>query len=506
MDGPSSPAGTALPGVMGRYVPIARIGSGGMAEIYLAVARGPAGWTKLVVLKRARSAEDPSQVQMFLDEARLAARLAHPNLAHTYEVSEVADKHFIAMEYLEGQPLQALTTRVPEGLPDDVAAYVISQTLRGLHHAHELVDFDGLPMGVVHRDVSPQNIHLSYSGEVKLLDFGIAKTRLNSARTETGMLKGKVRYMAPEQFGDRDVDRRADVYACGVVLWEMLARRPLHTGELGQLMHRIVNDDAPRLSSVREDVPAELDAVVARALSREREERYTTALAMCDALEVFLRTRGYTAPDRRLASLMGSTFASSREEIRRKIREFVEKAPDPDAPAPPSAVPAPGELPLLGLGEAQGSTTNAGRVSRSVGAGVTASVAASPGVDPGTRTRPWTPWVAVASAVVVVAMVSRATLRSAPPAVVASPPAAAADAAVGGMSTGPAAIPPPPAPVPVASAASAASAAPASAAAPSPGPASPAASVVRRRGPPKGPSAPAPRRVKIRVLDDSDSP
>src|ERR1700722_2161460 len=212
------------------------------------------GWSKPAVVKRLKSPGDDAHVRMFLDEARLAARLHHPNIVHTYEVGET-DGYFIAMEYLEGQSLQALLTRLAareEGLSEPLVAYIAAQVLKGLHHAHDLCDFDGAPVGVVHRDVSPQNLYLTYGGEVKVLDFGIAKATMNSTHTETGVLKGKVRYMAPEQLGSRGVDRRADVFAFGVVLWELLARRALFQGDAAQVMARLANED---VSSVREVRP-----------------------------------------------------------------------------------------------------------------------------------------------------------------------------------------------------------------------------------------------------------
>ncbi len=334
---------------MGRYVPLARIGTGGMAEVYLAVTRGPAGFSKLSVLKRVKNTEDPVIVQMFLDEARLAARLNHPNIVHTYEVGEVSERYFIAMEYLEGQSLHAVLARSPD-LSDTVVAYTMAQALRGLHHAHELLDFDGKHMGVVHRDVSPHNIHVTYGGEVKLLDFGIAKTTLNSTHTETGILKGKIRYMAPEQFGEPDVDRRADLFACGVVLWEMLTRRQLFQGDFSRVMNRIVNEDAPLARSIRPEIAPELEAIAKKALLRDRDARYATAEAMRLDLEHFLRDRagGEGSYDQEVASMMGASFAADRDEVRAKIKAYLDNLPVSDGPAP-VATPSGAELPVLGL-------------------------------------------------------------------------------------------------------------------------------------------------------------
>jgi serine/threonine protein kinase len=316
----------ALPPALGKYVPLARLGGGGMAEVFLAVARGPMGFNKLAVVKRLRNPDDDSHAEMFLDEARLAARLNHPNIVHTYDVGLADGKYFLAMEYLEGQSLQALQTRLDaksEGLSEPLIAFVAAQALRGMHHAHELCDFDGTPIGIVHRDVSPQNLYLTYGGEVKLLDFGIAKARMNATQTETGILKGKVRYMAPEQIADRTVDRRADLFAFGIVLWELLVRRPLFQGDAATVMSRIVNEDVVSPRTMRPQVSPELDAIAMRALRRDPSERFATADEMRAALESFLRRCDEVGVDRQLARVMNEAFAETRDEARERVREFL---------------------------------------------------------------------------------------------------------------------------------------------------------------------------------------
>ena len=220
---------------------------------------------------------------MFLDEARLSARLSHPNIVQTHEVGDSQGRFFMAMEYLEGQSLQALlawlggrgsrATAAPlEALSETMAAFIAAQVARGLHYAHELTDYDGTALGVVHRDVSPHNIFLTYRGEVKLIDFGIAKaSAVNVTHTETGVLKGKIRYMAPEQVTERDVDRRVDVFALGIVLWEMLARRRLFEGDSISVLNKIGRDDAPSIRAFRPNIHSELDGIVAKALKRAPE-------------------------------------------------------------------------------------------------------------------------------------------------------------------------------------------------------------------------------------------
>jgi serine/threonine protein kinase len=341
---------------MGIYVPFACLGSGGMADVFLSVARGTAGFNRLAVVKRLRNPEDDAKVEMFLDEARLAARLTHPNIVHTYEVGTANGKYFIAMEYLEGQALHALASRLhsrSEGLTEPLLAYVVSQGLKGLHSAHELRDFDGTLIGVVHRDISPHNLYLTYGGEVKLLDFGIAKAKMNSSHTETGVLKGKIRYMAPELIAGEDVDRRADIYAFGVLLWELLARRALYQGDAAAIMVRIVSEDVAPASSVRPEVSPALEAIALRALSRNPADRYATADEMRMALEEFLRDHKNARFDEELGRVVAAEFAATRDDVRQRIKTFLDKMQKAGELGSSPGTPR-GDLPLL---EASGTSS-----------------------------------------------------------------------------------------------------------------------------------------------------
>jgi serine/threonine-protein kinase len=339
---------------MGKYTPLARLGNGGMADVFLAVARGPMGFNKLTVVKRLRNSEENTHIQMFLDEARLAARLNHPNIVHTYEVGEVGGKFFLAMEYLEGQSLHQVLARLSDrgqGLSEPIVAIIASAALKALHHAHELCDFDGSPIGVVHRDVSPHNLFLTYGGEIKLLDFGIAKAAINSTHTEAGVLKGKLRYMAPEQVAGKPIDRRLDLFALGVVLWEMLARRPLFRGDAITILTRIASDTCPSVRSVRPKVPAELDAIVLRALRHEPSDRYPTADAMRADVEQFLRGYDVAALEKELTHTINDLFAETRDGVRARIKSFLANMNDlDDTPSVPGLTHASDLPPLLGDG------------------------------------------------------------------------------------------------------------------------------------------------------------
>jgi serine/threonine-protein kinase len=307
-----------------------------MASVYLAMASGPAGFHKLVVIKliTAELAEDPDFVTMFLDEARLAARLNHPNVVQTNEVGHEGNRYFIAMEYLEGQTLQRVLYRLGRGPTSELstAAHlrIICDALAGLHHAHELCDFDGTPLGVVHRDVSPHNLFVTYAGQVKVVDFGIAKALNSSHETRAGMLKGKIGYMAPEHArGDR-VDRRADIYAVGVMLWELAAGQRLFKGQPEvQIIQRLIANDIPCPSQVDPNVDLELESIVLRAMSYRPEDRYPTAAALAEALEEYLRARGSTATTRDVGQLIAERFADDRTKIKTLIEQQIDAVEQP---------------------------------------------------------------------------------------------------------------------------------------------------------------------------------
>jgi serine/threonine-protein kinase len=275
---------------LGKYRMVARLGIGGMAEVYLAVARGAMNVNRLVVIKRLRDehAGDDASREMFLNEARLAARLNHANVIQTFEAGSENGIYFLAMEYVDGQPFSRILSRLKKDdrlIDPSLAARLCADALSGLHYAHELADFDGTPLEIVHRDVSPQNLMLTYDGVVKLVDFGIAKAA-GSSQTAHGVFKGKVAYMAPEQVVGDKIDRRADLFAAGVVLWEALTGKPLIADETpAKTLYNLLNKPLPRVSEFRPDIPSALDDVVAKALERDVDKRFPTAKAMREALE-----------------------------------------------------------------------------------------------------------------------------------------------------------------------------------------------------------------------------
>ena len=305
--------------VLGRYRLFAKLGSGGQADVFLAVARGTLGVDKLVVIKRARSEE----LGAFLDEARLALRLNHPNLVHTYEVGQEDGVHFISMEHVEGLSLKELLRRpAARDFAPAVWLRVIADALSGLAHAHGLRDYDGKPLGIVHRDISPHNLVVSFDGVTKLLDFGIASA---AGAATSGGVTGKVAYMAPEQALGR-ADRRSDVFAMGVVLWEALCGRRMYDGVPSEgydaeILRRLAVDPVPSLASVLPDVDPELDALVARALDKDPAARFQTANEMRQAIERYLRKAGHVVRELEVGEAMVAAFATDRDEVRAQIRE-----------------------------------------------------------------------------------------------------------------------------------------------------------------------------------------
>lgn len=314
---------------IGKYRVIAELGHGGMARVLLTVASGPAGFEKLLVVKRLREefSADEEFLAMFLDEARIAARLNHPNVVHTYEVGAEGPVHYIAMDYLEGQPLSGILRKLGRsGLPLELHVRVLADMLAGLDYAHNLTDFDGTPLHVVHRDVSPQNVFVTYDGQVKLVDFGIAKAAVLSRRTKTGVFKGKTAYIAPEQARAEQVDARADVFAAGVMLFEAIAGRPFAQGdsELALLAMRMQGLE-PRIHEAVPDAPEELAEICDRAMAHDREGRFADAAEMREALEGWLEQRLGRAGQKDLAALMASVFAEERAKIRARINEHLHR-------------------------------------------------------------------------------------------------------------------------------------------------------------------------------------
>ena len=318
----------------GKYRRLAVIGHGGMADVHLAAALGPGDFHKLLVLKELRPgfAQDPEHRAMFQQEARLAARMAHPNIVQTFEIGGDAGRPFIAMEFLDGPPLHRILRRLRRDggeLPLPLHLRVLVDLLAGLHHAHELRDYDGRPLGLVHRDVTPHNVIVTHDGQVKLVDFGIARSG-DGSDTQVGTFKGKASYCAPEQARGAPLDRRADLFAVGVMLWEALARRRMWQ-DLDELaiVQRVRAGEVPALP----DGPLPgLRALCRRALAHDPADRPPTAAAFAEAIEA--QAVAPRASRRELAAVVAELFGAERAELRAVIDAQMRRCREPEVDAP----------------------------------------------------------------------------------------------------------------------------------------------------------------------------
>ncbi|MBV9949633.1 MAG: serine/threonine protein kinase [Myxococcales bacterium] len=346
---PSSARDPSFVPEIGKYHLVAELARGGMGNVYLAVAQGPGGFNKLLVVKELKPelSDDETYVAMFREEARLAARLHHPNIVQTNEVGSDGQRHFMVMEFLDGRSLHRICKRLGAAFPVGAHLRVIADALLGLHHAHELREFDGAPLDIVHRDVSPLNVFVTFAGQAKVLDFGIAKATDSSLETKMGVLKGRVAYMSPEQAKGAKVDRRADVYSAGVMLWEAAAGRRLWPGMSEvEILTQLLREGAPRLRAVRPDAPEDLEMICARAMAWNREDRYPTAGDLLYELEEHLARREDRASMRDVGATIAEAFADERKKMNALIEETLARVRS----GPRSGVMPALSTPLVGLG------------------------------------------------------------------------------------------------------------------------------------------------------------
>lgn len=300
-----------------------------MAEIYRAKTFDGEGHAHLVAVKRvlAHLAEDDDFIQMLVDEAKIAGLLKHPNIARVYEFARAHGEYFIAMEHVDGKDLRTILERCRQQkrpMPPQHAAYVGAEIASALHAAHTAVDNRGRPLRIVHRDVSPSNVICSYTGEVKLCDFGIAKATLSKVNTKTGVIKGKVKYMSPEQALGRKLDHRSDIFSLGSCLYEMLTRLPPFTASNEMDLLVKVRDAKYRpVSELSRSVPPELEKITDRCLTRSRAHRYQTAAEVAAALRDFLRTHMANYSRSHLGRYVRKKFSSEIERELRMLEEYV---------------------------------------------------------------------------------------------------------------------------------------------------------------------------------------
>ncbi|MBI2894523.1 MAG: serine/threonine protein kinase [Deltaproteobacteria bacterium] len=349
-----------LPAQIGRYQVVGHLATGGMAEILLGKLLGPSGFERAVVIKRIlpHLAMQEKFVQMFLDEARIVARIRHPSVVHVHELGRDDEELFLVMEYLEGENAGSLMRRTAaraERVEPALAAHVIGQACAGLQAAHELTDEDGRRQNLVHRDVSPQNIFLTYGGEVKVLDFGIAHVANRMTRTEAGQMKGKFTYMSPEQCRGQPLDRRSDVFGLGIVLFELLTCRRLFARPSEMLvLEAICKEPVPAPSRIVRGLPESLDAICAKSLARRPADRYaTTAEMRRDLVSAIREMDVHDPPEEALAVRMRLLFEDRIAQKREMLRRVRAGSSVPEVPAADLDTPA--ELPSV-VSEAGGVT------------------------------------------------------------------------------------------------------------------------------------------------------
>ncbi|RME25244.1 MAG: PEGA domain-containing protein [Deltaproteobacteria bacterium] len=309
----------------GEYVILKRLAAGGMAEVYLARKGGLGGFTKPVAIKiiLPHLSSNPKFVKMFLAEARLVVYLEHSNIAQVLDLGEVDGQYFITMEFAHGADLQRISSRTKKSgrlLPLPYAAKIVSQIAEGLHYAHTKTDEKGKPLGIIHRDISPHNIILTFDGIAKLIDFGVAKAKVDFIEEEEGVLKGKFSYMSPEQIRGMPLDARSDVFALGVVLWEVCTGANLYRESSELLtMEAILRKPVPPPRQLRGDMPPDLEAIILKALAKRSVDRFQSALEFHQALERYLSRSGWTVGTAHLSEFMRKLFPEELEEIQKLI-------------------------------------------------------------------------------------------------------------------------------------------------------------------------------------------
>lgn len=317
------------PIVFGKYLLLDRINVGGMAEVFKAKTFGVEGFQRLIAIKRIlpNMAEDDEFINMFVDEARIAVQLSHPNIVQIYELGKFENQYYIAMEYVPGKDLRQfldLYRKREKLLPLPAAAYVVTRVCEGLDYAHHQTDPSGRPLNVIHRDVSPQNILLGYEGAVKVTDFGIAKAEDRASKTQAGVLKGKFGYMSPEQVRGLEIDRRSDIFAVGILMYEMLTGQRLFVGESDfSTLEKVRAAEIPPPREHNPSIPEELEAILLKTLAKDRDERYQTGSDLVDDLQQYLIDDNRIFGAKQMAALLREDYQEEIESERRRLDEYM---------------------------------------------------------------------------------------------------------------------------------------------------------------------------------------
>ncbi|MBN1625430.1 MAG: serine/threonine protein kinase, partial [Deltaproteobacteria bacterium] len=303
------------PAQFGKYLLLDKIAVGGMAELYRAKIIGVEGFEKLIAVKMIlpHLSLEEDLVSSFICEAKLAAFLQHQNIVQIYDFGRMENRYFIAMEYLFGKDLKAVIRKSKERkqpISLENSLYMISQVCKGLDYAHHLRDFNGTPLSIIHRDIGPQNIFITYDGEVKIIDFGIAKAAIQDRTTQAGSIKGKVAYMSPEQAEGKAVDHRSDIFAIGIMLYELVLERRMFSGDIYEVFKKVRESDFAAPESLNKDLPPRLYEILHKALARNPEMRYQSSGEMLIDIDAFMAERAYRPNERSLSTFIRGLFQS----------------------------------------------------------------------------------------------------------------------------------------------------------------------------------------------------
>lgn len=317
----------------GKYILLDRIAVGGMAEVYRAKLTGEKGFEKLIVVKKMLPymTEDPEMVTYFIDEAKLAALLQHENIIHIYDFGEMEGSYFIAMEYLFGRDLKSVFHKSSQvNLPINLenSLFIASKICEGLEYAHNLMDLHGASLNIVHRDISPQNIFITYDGKIKTIDFGIAKTTTQTTKTQVGIIKGKVAYMSPEQAEGKSIDRRSDIFAVGILLYEMITRKEMYDGDTMQVLNKAINAQYEPPENLTPGLPPKVYEILHRALNKNLEKRYQSCGEMMTDIENCLYDIKCRPNAKMLEKYITSLFEKEYSDEKIKSIEILEYTPE----------------------------------------------------------------------------------------------------------------------------------------------------------------------------------
>jgi serine/threonine protein kinase len=346
--------------VFGEYKILKKIAVGGMAEVFLAKRVGVKGFEKLLAIKRIlpQFSENEEFISMFIDEAKLAAQLNHSNIVQIYDFGSHQDSHYIAMEYIFGKDLRSILKKSKERqerLPETQCAYVATEAAKALEYAHTLKDHFGRPLQIIHRDISPQNILISYEGEMMLADFGIAKAASKSTETRAGVLKGKILYMSPEQAWGKSIDKRSDLYSLGVILYEMVSDRKIFDADSEfSMLEKVRNAQVEFPPEIFEKVPKRLFYIIKKALEKRPGDRYQSAHEMRVDLEDYLLAAQETLSEKMLSNYLKRLFRNEMEEERKIFAESQERQiekPIPVEPVPKTELQEPDQIPQFERGQ-----------------------------------------------------------------------------------------------------------------------------------------------------------